>query len=269
LIRHNPNAGAQGTGAESHSWGITVESYATIDSNRVNVNLQNAGLDAPSCAVTNFCGGIYSLSSTSDITNNVVFGVQSAQRSAAVYLSEDEVPAGTVVLNSNYLDGAGNHPGDGENISTAVALFLSGCCGSNGSIGRIANNIMVGGQGTHRFGLWETQIGGRYIHPDWLLNNDFYIDTSDTPVTAVYYRYWNNTAVTDKATIADVNTATAQFVSVGGNIDGDCDVDATYHLQAGSICIDAGVSYDAPPFDYEGDARPTGDGYDIGADEAG
>ena len=40
-----------------------------------------------------------------------------------------------------------------------------------------------------------------------------------------------------------------------------------YHIQAGSACIDAGsASY---PFDHDinGDARPQGGGYDMGADE--
>ncbi len=40
-----------------------------------------------------------------------------------------------------------------------------------------------------------------------------------------------------------------------------------YHLSAGSCCIDAGTSEGAPDTDFEGDARPQGVGYDIGADE--
>lgn len=40
-----------------------------------------------------------------------------------------------------------------------------------------------------------------------------------------------------------------------------------YHLKAGSPAIDAGTAIDAPPSDFEGDARPSGDGHDLGADE--
>lgn len=42
---------------------------------------------------------------------------------------------------------------------------------------------------------------------------------------------------------------------------------ANFHLQVDSPAIDQGSSLDAPSDDYEGQARPAGLGYDIGADE--
>ena len=55
----------------------------------------------------------------------------------------------------------------------------------------------------------------------------------------------------------------------GGNINSNPAflVAGDYHLSAGSCCIDAGTSEGAPDTDFEGDARPQGVGYDIGADE--
>jgi hypothetical protein len=47
---------------------------------------------------------------------------------------------------------------------------------------------------------------------------------------------------------------------------GDPKLDATYHLQAGSAAIDAGVDAGVTT-DIDGEARPWGQGYDIGADE--
>ena len=40
-----------------------------------------------------------------------------------------------------------------------------------------------------------------------------------------------------------------------------------YHLRRGSPCIDEGRYIEAVEFDIDGDLRPQGGGYDIGADE--
>jgi predicted outer membrane repeat protein len=56
-----------------------------------------------------------------------------------------------------------------------------------------------------------------------------------------------------------------------GNINADplfVDPDnADFHLQMSSPCIDTGTSENAPDTDIDGDSRPYGAGYDIGADE--
>jgi len=44
---------------------------------------------------------------------------------------------------------------------------------------------------------------------------------------------------------------------------------ADYHLSATSLAIDVGTSQFAPAFDFEGTARPSGSGFDLGADERG
>ena len=40
-----------------------------------------------------------------------------------------------------------------------------------------------------------------------------------------------------------------------------------FHLLPGSCCIDTGNPLNAPSEDFEGDPRPSGSNYDIGADE--
>jgi parallel beta-helix repeat protein len=42
---------------------------------------------------------------------------------------------------------------------------------------------------------------------------------------------------------------------------------ANYHLSSGSPCVDRGTSTGAPSEDLDGESRPNGSGYDIGADE--
>jgi len=55
-----------------------------------------------------------------------------------------------------------------------------------------------------------------------------------------------------------------------GNID-PCDPafagNGDYHLTDSSCCIDTGTDVGAPDYDIDGDIRPCGDGYDMGADE--
>ena len=40
-----------------------------------------------------------------------------------------------------------------------------------------------------------------------------------------------------------------------------------FHLKPNSPAIDKGSPIDAPSYDFEGDPRPAGSGYDIGIDE--
>jgi hypothetical protein len=87
-----------------------------------------------------------------------------------------------------------------------------------------------------------------------LLNNNFYENGSAA------YGY-------SEALIDFMNTDLAHC---SGNI--SCSpgtLTSNYMLSAGSCCIDAGTGYLAPPHDFDGDPRPFGGGYDIGADEFG
>ena len=45
------------------------------------------------------------------------------------------------------------------------------------------------------------------------------------------------------------------------------EVNENFHLLSTSPVIDAGNSVNTPPYDIDGDPRPLGNGYDIGADE--
>ncbi len=42
---------------------------------------------------------------------------------------------------------------------------------------------------------------------------------------------------------------------------------ADFHIQIGSLAIDSGRAENAPDYDFDGDSRPQGEAYDIGADE--
>jgi len=78
-------------------------------------------------------------------------------------------------------------------------------------------------------------------------------------------------AIVGHCNIGDISKEFAEYVSKGGNINVDpLFVDqGNYHLTAHSPCIDAGIADAAVVIDIDGDPRPQGDEYDIGADEYG
>jgi hypothetical protein len=184
---------------------------------------------------------------------------------------EAEKPAGVVVLNGNTLDAKGSPVATGAtSASAALVVRIGTCntCGFNGYIGRVRNNVLIGGVAANTFGVYEDAPSGKTQHPDALENNQFWVQKSGTGGSALY-RYYNGTAQTLLTTIAQVNGLNAQVpaMTVGANQSGDPLLDATSHLQAGSPCIDKGTATEAPPKDLDGENRPKGAAVDIGADE--
>ncbi|MBM4467777.1 MAG: hypothetical protein FJ014_19880, partial [Chloroflexi bacterium] len=74
-----------------------------------------------------------------------------------------------------------------------------------------------------------------------------------------------NTLTHDVSTLHHTEGGAPAFQATNP-LTGDPKLDATYHLQAGSAAIDAGVDAGVTT-DIDGEARPWGAGYDIGADE--
>jgi hypothetical protein len=254
LIQNNDIQAGDAGGA---AWGIAIGGKALIDSNRINADTTKPA----KCQQFAFCGGIRSDSSTIVVTNNVVFGVQ-GQQSAAVLLGEFEIPAGSVTLNANYLDGAGSPNGY---VSTALALQHGQCCGQVAIVGRVANNVLAGGKAAARYGVYEIKVSGKAAHPELLMNNDFFVP--NLTASDGYYQYVDTASVITKAvTLAEVTALALPLVS--GNIEGDPLLDSTYHLPTGSPAINAGTLVDLPAKDFEGEARPKGIAGDIGPDEA-
>ena len=258
---------ATGSATSSSAWAISVGSQMVIDGNRINVGNQKTACQPGNQTA---CGGINSLSSTTTITNNVVFGVV-APRSYGVHLMEAEVPGGVVILNGNYIDGGGtpSSSGSGRSMSAAVVVEIGPCntCGFNGKIGRIRNNVLAGGVGSDRYSVYEQAPNGKTQHPEALTNNDLWIN--NLAGNDALYRRFDGTNGTNVTTFAAVNGLGAVIAGlvVGANFASDPNVNATFHLNAGSPCIDTGTSTEAPATDMDGDARPKGIAVDVGADE--
>lgn len=263
LVQDNDIFAGDSRSGSSH--GIEVGGTLTIDANRIN-----AGPTATATCTTPtaWCTGIQSESSTTIITNNVVFGPL-GPRSTAVFLTEAERPAGTVTLNGNLLDGGGSGP-SGAGLSTesaALVVSIGTCttCGFRGFVGRVRNNILLGGVGQFRFGVLEEPAVGRVMQPEALAHNVFFFGATTMPTDILYRQMSALGVATDHVDVATINALTAPPAAM--NRAGDPLVDASWHLLPGSQCIDRGTLVDAPALDFDGDARPRGLGVDIGPDE--
>jgi hypothetical protein len=251
-----------GVAVAGSSFGIVVAGSSVIDGlilidrNRINAD-KTITMGCSPISGTQWCGGIDSQAAKATITNNVIFGVM-APKSTAVWLRNPEIAPKTVILHSNYLDGGGTANLQGSQ-SSAIVLTVNN--GTNTTVGRIRNNILVGGAGNARFGAYEDSALGKTCKPEKLDNNDFWVP--QLSLNDALYRTWDGAVGLPLNMLLGVNALN----NSSNNISADPKVDATFHLMTGSPCIDSGTSNEAPDHDMDNDTRPKNGNYDIGADE--
>ncbi|MEO7095183.1 MAG: choice-of-anchor Q domain-containing protein, partial [Polyangiales bacterium] len=256
-----------GNSQSGASNGIETSSSLVIDGNRINADAATVG----TCTQSNtWCAGIASFGGTLTITNNVVYGPK-AFRATAVFLVESEIPAGTVVVNGNYLNGGGLGgvaSGTTRNASAGVVVSIGPCntCGLKGMVGRIRNNIIDGGINLDRYGVREDPAQNRTQTVEVLQANDIWFSTNLSGRNDTFYRQVGSFGTpVDIKSIVVLNNGTNPVASL--NINADPQVDATWHIGAQSPCINAGVPTESPGKDFEGDTRPGAGVIDMGADE--
>jgi Putative metal-binding motif len=251
-----------GTSNNGTSFAMIVSGYTVIDGNRINHDPAEVG----TCNSTNnfLCGGIEAEGATSTITNNVIFGMPAQSRSTALFVGDGEVPFGLVIVNGNTLHGGGGSGGNQANTSTALACRTSQ--GTNATVGRFGNNILIAGTGAERFGFYEMdQNNGRTCEPILYENNDLFFEPQGGSQDVMHRQWTGQGQQVLQLTIGDVNN----LPYAQNNVDSDPLLDATWHLGAGSPMIDKGTAMDAPATDIDNEPRPQGAAIDIGADEAG
>lgn len=253
-----------GTSTGGLSLGVQVGSDIVVDSNRINLDRVLTGV----CTTpTTWCAGIGIEGNDATITNNVVLGPRGF-KTAALLIAEIDHDSGVVVVANNYLGAGGSGPSQGSmaprSASAAVALVRKGASFTM-DVGTLRNNIFEGGINSDRFGIYEDPAESQRIHPIAVDSNDFTFSSQGSHVDTLFH------AVQD--VIGTTNYTSMSLMEL--NAPGDCQnnlqkdpmLDATYHLTAISMCIDAGADTDAPATDFDGDARPSGDNVDIGPDE--
>ena len=262
ITNNDVTSGSSGGGPNT---GIQVNAPVTVDRNRVNLDRATAG----TCTQTpSWCAGIFVEGATTTITNNVVIAPR-GQKTAGLVLAELEIPAGTVTVANNYLDGGGSGPspvGGTRTSSAGIVLLISNNTQVmlTGSVGRIGNNILAGGNNSDRFGIREDAPASRTIHPEFVNNNLFTFSAAIGRDDTIYREMSSGIPFDyDAVFLFEGNSG----ISAAKNDEGDPLLDGGWHITDGSPCIDTGTATDAPDADFEGDARPVGQGVDIGHDE--
>ena len=163
--------------------------------------------------------------------------------------------SGELEVNSNDIDSGG---GTGDCQSFGVAIGRSQ--GASAPAGILRNNIIAAGNCRARVGVMEDSNAALRL----VENNDLYArpTSAGTGTTTTLYRRGG----TDAATAAQVNA----FAGAGSNLSVDpkfTSYPGDLHLAANSPCVDRGTAEGAPSADADGNPRPAGAGYDIGAFE--
>jgi hypothetical protein len=207
------------------------------------------------------------------LTNNIINGGSGSQESYGVFIHP-----GTATLINNLIDG-GSGSGRCYGVETGDGLVLLahntlvGGAGENSAgiiiyrLATLINNTIDGGSGSEE-SIGVITLGG--TEAVTLMNNTI-------------WGYWQDFLIYDNhdyvTLLSDLNACEWHgCTAASGNINDDpLFVDPTngdYHLQSTSPCRDTGINpvpdYIEPgfvDFDFDGEVRPYGPGWDIGADE--
>jgi hypothetical protein len=196
----------------------------------------------------NLSYGVYNTWGVATVVDNDINGGSGGSYCHGVYIDD-----GAATLANNTVDG-GSGSGDSYGVLIKYAATAT-----------LVNNIINGGSGSSSYGVRNYSSSTAT-----LVNNDIWGQDQD------YLLYDGSIYIT---LLADLNAcAWIGCIEASGNISDDPlfvnPAGGDFHLGDSSPCIDTGI--DPVPtyipsgyveFDFDGDARPYGAGWDIGADE--
>jgi len=192
------------------------------------------------------------------LQNNRILGGPCSGSSAATFYGVQILlgsSAGESDLHSNDIEPMGT-PG----ACNSVGVVIDRSSGDSVSAGILRNNIISAGNCRNRLAVEELSDSSVRI----IENNDLYLGPTGTAAdTSVLYR---RSHLPDAVTEVQVNT----LVGAAKNLTADpnfVSYPTNLHLSSGSPCIDVGTAEGAPSTDGDGNPRPVGAGFDIGAYE--
>lgn len=163
-----------------------------------------------------------------------------------------------VVITSNTLYGSGHSAFESE--SAAILLGSPRVEGSGATlVGRIRNNILVGGFAVSNYGVREQSIIDEEHAIRHLNHNLFFFFPINSPNKGV--PYWSWTGV-DGADLPEHRRPPGD----GNNLLADPKL-STGHIAKDSPCRNAGTDVDAPDHDRDDKPRPQEGAFDIGPDK--
>ncbi len=234
--------GVNGGLPDSGSYGVrNGDGAATLVNNTID-----GGAAGSSYGVYNYEGG------TVTLVNNIIDGGSGGRKCCGVYNS-----GSTTILVNNTINGGSGNRSRGVTNSGELAIAT------------VVNNVIDGGSGTYSMGILITASSTTTLSNNDIWGADLYC--------MIFKSYWPSGGCVVNS-IAGVNACGwTGCVEASGNISADPlfvdPVGGDFHLGDSSPCIDAGIdpaAYVDPglvEFDFDGDARPYGAGWDIGADE--
>jgi hypothetical protein len=238
VIRGNLSYGNNGAGihmnGDASAGGDGVISDALVEGNLIFDNGASGGSGIN-------CDGVQD----STIRNNLIVGNHAT--GIALYRIDGGAPStNNLVVNNTIVQAA-----DGR----------WGITIRDGSAGNTLRNNIVLSRHSFRGGLDVEVATGSHVN--LVSDHNAWIDrfTPDGGDTIFDLATWQATYGHDGNSF--VSTEAALFVDPYDTTPTDGD----YHLKEGAPAVDAGTATNAPATDFEGDARPAGDGVDLGADE--
>ena len=178
---------------------------------------------------------------------NATHAIQSPWEGGGIYGYDATLVIANNVISHNVASTGTSSWGYGGGMYIRGSAVISG----NRVISNVASTSYSGGGG----GMYISHADGVQIINNVVLSNTGSITGGQGYGGSIYLTH-SNGAIVDGNRIEHNDPVTGQ----------DPLLDANYLLSAGSLAIDAGVDAGVST-DIDGDPRPLGDGYDIGADE--